>query len=942
MLVAAIAATAICAAAAPSQVTQVVRDTDTVRLAGNTPGIVSPKADLGPVPENQKLGHMFVLLQRSPAQEQALAAFNERQYDVASPDYHHWLSAEEFGHAYGPSDSDIAAVTAWLTRSGLQIFNVTKGRTQIEFTGTVEQVQNAFQLENHRYSVDGIERYANDRDPQIPRALAAVIGGITGITDIQVQTHSHPGHYVKRDHVSGQFKPLESAAASALPTLKGQAVQPQFTFGVDNNQFEYVTPYDFATIYNSLPLWSASSPINGSGIHIAIIGDNDVNLDDVATYRKTFGLPANTPTIVHVGADPGGSSSENTLDLEMSGAAAPEAKLTLVVPEGQLQFTAFLSAASYIIDNEIAPIMSASYGLCELNIGTSFNSQFNKMFQQAATSGISVFVAADDQGAAGCSARSPNTPDSAGLQVNGFASSPYVTAVGGTDFAWNWMSNGLSTYWNSTNDAHGASAKGYIPELPWNINCANPLLQSNYFVNSSGPLFSNSTEVCNAVIGTAYKPLLTVGGGGGGVSHCTISDGSTPSSCSGGYAKPSWQTGTGVPADGKRDVPDVALFASYGFPDFKAGGPLTPIVYASEILYCYSGGGSPCVYSDYEDIVFQGNGGTSAATPYWAGIMAMIVQKQKGAKQGLANPTLYKLAAGENLSSCATDAVKKGNGCIFYDITASNNAQACIDGDTNCADEGTYLGILSGYSATKGYDRATGLGSVNITNLVDGWPSSGSAPAVKLSAISLAFGDQSAGSTSASKSVTVTNSGSTSLTLSSIALTGAQADDFALSKTCGGSLSAGASCTLSVTFKPVSTGSKVASVSITDNASGSPQSIALTGTGTSGGSAPAVKLGATSLSFGDQKAGSTSASKSVTVTNSGSGSLTLSSIALTGPQADDFTLSNTCGGALSAGASCTVSVAFKPVSAGSKVGSVTLSDNASGSPQSIALTGTGT
>ncbi len=252
--------------------------------------------------------------------------------------------------------------------------------------------------------------------------------------------------------------------------------------------------------------------------------------------------------------------------------------------------------------------------------------------------------------------------------------------------------------------------------------------------------------------------------------------------------------------------------------------------------------------------------------------------------------------------------MKSGNSCVFYDIESLDNAQGCIDSAENCANEGEQLGVLPGYNATKGYDQATGLGSVNIANLVDKWPSSSSAPAVTLSATSLAFGNQAAGSTSAAKSVTVTNSGSGSLTLTAIALSGAQADDFGLSKTCGSSLAAGASCTLSVTFKPVSTGAKVASVSITDNASGSPQSIALTGTGTSGGGAPAVTLSSTSLAFGNQAAGSTSASKSVTVTNSGSGSLTLTSIALSGAQADDFVLSKTCGSSLAAGASCTISV----------------------------------
>jgi hypothetical protein len=282
------------------------------------------------------------------------------------------------------------------------------------------------------------------------------------------------------------------------------------------------------------------------------------------------------------------------------------------------------------------------------------------------------------------------------------------------------------------------------------------------------------------------------------------------------------------------------------------------------------------------------------------------------------------------------------SGAQADDFGLSTTCGGSLSAGASCTLSLTFKPVSTGAKVASVTLTDNASGSPQSVALTGTGTSGGGTPAATLSATSLAFGNQSAGSTSASKSVTVTNSGSGSLTLTSIALSGAQADDFGLSTTCGGSLSAGASCTLSVTFKPVSTGAKVASVTLTDNASGSPQSIALTGTGTAAGSAPAVKLSATALAFGNQAAGSFSASKSVTLTNSGSGSLTLSSIALTGAQADDFVLSKTCGGSLSAGASCTITVEFAPVSSGSKVASVTITDNASGSPQAIALTGTGT
>jgi subtilase family serine protease len=935
---------------APPLIVQPVNAADTAVLRGNTRPEAAPAADQGLVEPDRQLDLMLVL-QRSPEQERALAAFNERQQDPSSPDYHHWLSAEEFGAAYGPSDHDIGAVSAWLVGSGFESLRVNKGRTYIEFSGNAARVQQALKIQLHRYLVDGTEQMANDRDPQVPYALSPVVRGIVGLNDFPIHSPMHAGRYVERNLSTGTYtvlKPSVPPMDGASPAAQAP-VQPDFTFDYGSLVFEFVSPYDFATIYNSLPLWNASTPIVGTGVTIAIVGDGNINPNDIATFRKSFGLPARAPKIIYTSKNPGGAtSSENTLDIEMAGAAAPGANITLVVPPNGTTVGGLLTAISYIVDNETAPIMSASYGVCELKLGTSGNALVNSAWQQGATEGISIFVSAGDQGSAGCTGQgTPDSADTYGLQVNGFASSPFVTAVGGTDFVWGWRSGGESTYWNKTaNTATGASAKGYIPEIPWNTTCADPVIADYYFLTSAGkPEFASPEAVCNAISSAKnrYSPLLTIGAGSGGVSDCTIPSGTTTATCAGGYAKPSWQTGIGVPADGKRDVPDVALFASYGWPDFAAFGSLTPIVpESSEILFCYSGGTNPhaCSYSSYGTIVYQGNGGTSAASPYWSGIMAMVLQKHGGAKQGLANPTLYKLAGKETLSSCNTATVKSGNTCTFYDIASGTNAQPCKSGGPNCVTKtaGDAYGILSGYSATTGYDMTTGLGSVNIANLVDNWGTTAPSPFVFVSTESLSFAATAVGSASAAQTITVKNTGAVAIALTSggITLTGTAAASFSKTTTCAASLAVGASCAISITFKPTAAGSLAAILSIADNAANSPQRVGLFGTG-----AATLTVSPASLTFAATALGKTSPAQSVTVKNTGKVAATIASggITLTGSSA--FTKTTTCGSSLAIGASCTISVSFKPAADGSLAATLSIGDDGIGSPQKVSLSGTG-
>jgi trimeric autotransporter adhesin len=337
---------------------------------------------------------------------------------------------------------------------------------------------------------------------------------------------------------------------------------------------------------------------------------------------------------------------------------------------------------------------------------------------------------------------------------------------------------------------------------------------------------------------------------GGGASSCSTLNAS--GSCVSGYGKPKWQTGTGLP--------DVVLFASGGWPDIHYYVPIPPseipplsFILGAQVITCYSGseatyGAHPCKYDDvYKDVIFQGNGGSAISTAYWAGIMALVEQKEGGGRQGLVNPTLYKLWGKESLSACNTLTVSAGNKCTFYDIAAAlSNAEPCagMTGTGSSHPDCDYTqpsttsqqkyGLLTGYMANVGYDQTTGLGSVNITNLVDNWSSVAPSPTVDLSATKLAFGSVAKGSTSPPQTLTIKNTGSVVVTFTSGGITLTDPDSAAFTKTttCGSTLVIGGSCTITVEFKPTAAVGASAKLSIADNATGSPQTVSLTGTGT--------------------------------------------------------------------------------------------------------------
>jgi subtilase family serine protease len=731
------------------QITEPVDETRLTVLKGNTHPLARVDSDRGPAPSDLAMDRMLLVLKRSPQQEAALENLLDQQENRSSPNYHRWLTPEAFGEEFGPSEQDIQVVTSWLASHGFQVNRVSKGRTLIEFSGTAGGVGEAFHTAIHKYSVNypvnGSEYWANASDPEIPSALAPVVAGFSSLNNFPTELTMH---------IVGFDSRVQSTRGAAID-------QPEFTFPTTaacsngTGTCYGMGPWDFATIYNVLPLWNAG--IDGTGETIAVVGTSDINIQDVRDFRALFGLPARDPIIIYNGPDPGITiaESEGVLDVEWSGGVAKGATIDFVVSASTNSTEGFDLSAEFIVDNNLAPILTESYLTCEPFLGTSGNLFEFQLWQEAAAQGITVAIAAGDSGSAGCDNFRLAAPNPAlyGLQVNGLASTPYDVALGGTDF--NQLGD-ASLYWNSTN-ASGthASAKGYIPEVAWNGTCTNQVFGTNAESDCNNP---------------ALASHVWVRGTTGGESSCTASDGQDTSSCTGGYAKPVWQAGPGVPNDGVRDIPDVSLFAAIGFS-------------GSSYIVCEAdadpdGSDAPCdLNSPYEH--FLGTGGTSAATQAFGGIMALVEQKA-GARQGNANPVFYALAAQESAANCNTS--DPLSSCVFNDVTQGTNAMPCIPGSPNCvtANPGDEFGVLAGYSASSGYDLTTGLGTINASNLVNAnaWAGSSNAPDFTLASANPVVNIPS-GATSGNMSLTITsiNGFSGTFNLSSAACSALPAGD---------------------------------------------------------------------------------------------------------------------------------------------------------------------
>lgn len=675
-------------------ITRPVDESQLVTLRGNTHPLAQPQFDIGAAAPDLSLNRMLLVLKRSPQQDYALKKLLDDQQDKNSPNYHKWLTPDEFGQQFGATDQDLEIITGWLTAHGFAVARISHGRSVIEFSGVESQLESAFHTQIHQYLVNSQTRWANARDPQIPAALAPAVAGLASLNNFPRQPMSE---------LMGTYSPKTRHLTPANPliTLIGWGCD-YYNSTHDDNCYA-VGPADFGTIYNVQSLWN--SGIDGTGQTIAIVGESDINIQDDRDFRNLFGLPVNDPHIIYDGPDPGlqPDESEADIDVEWSGAIAPKATIDFVVSQSTETTLGVDLSAVYIIDNNLAPVMSESYGECELAIGTSGNQFYNSLWAQAAAQGITAILAAGDSGSATCDRASQGAQY--GLEVSGFASTPYNVAIGGTDF--NDFEN-PQQYWNPTNaTATQESAKTYIPETTWNGTCTNSMILGDLGWGSNAESNCNNPQLID---NNAF--LLYPTGGGGGLSSCTVSDGQSPYSCSGGYGKPSWQVAPGVPNDTKRDVPDVSLFASNG-------------VMGNFYIFCEADSSAACAASEY-----GAAGGTSFGAPAFAGIMALVNQQMQ-TPQGNANYVLYKLAAQQNPASC-NSSTGSGASCIFNDITSGTIQMPCLDGYPNCTVQivGDQYGVLSGYSTGTGYDLATGLGSINVANLVKNWNTATFRPSV--------------------------------------------------------------------------------------------------------------------------------------------------------------------------------------------------------------------
>jgi hypothetical protein len=628
-------------AAQPDRITGPIDSSQLVALTGNVHGSAQPRFEIGRADGSKLLYGVALAFRPSAAQQQDLNSLLAQQQDRTSPNYHKWLTPAQFADRFGMTQNDIDRVSSWLESQGFTVTSVANSRNQISFNGTVAQIESVFHTEIHDYLVDGAIHFANATNPSVPAALAGAVVAIS---------HLH------------NFSPKPRAKFSRMSS---DPANPHFTSYVSGNHF--LTPGDFATIYN-LP-----TGLDGTGESIAIIGQSTVSAADLSNFRSAAGLPAKVPQYILYPSNStptrcSGDEGESDLDLEWSGGVAKNANIIFVYAGliagdscGQNRTFSVWDALQQAVDNNYAPVISTSYGYCESGLGSAFVDEVQGWAQQANTQGQTIMASSGDAGAADCDGT--NAPSGTlGLAVDVPAAVPEVTGMGGTEFtgdAAGTVSGGNAgadlPYWSGTTGGVDtiSSALEYIPETGWNDTVEN-------------------------------DGLLASGGG-----------------ASIYFTKPSWQTGTGVPADGQRDVPDLALNAS---------------PYHDPYLICSEDGGDGTIVASCTAGFRTGVGGdltavggTSCAAPSFAGIAALLNEYlinngfQLTAGLGNANPDLYYIAT--------------NNPTAMHDVTTGNNDVPCTTGTPDCPTGTTQYG----FSAGVGYDQVTGLGSVNANTLAVAW-----------------------------------------------------------------------------------------------------------------------------------------------------------------------------------------------------------------------------
>jgi subtilase family serine protease len=629
--------------ASRDRIVRAVDATQVAALRGSAHPMARPQFDQGRTNPVQMISGA-ITFRLSAAQQAGLDQLLREQQDRTSPNYHRWITPDQYAARFGMSSNDLAKVSAWLQSQGLTVDSISRNHNEISFSGSVGQVEYAFRTELHNYAIHGEQHFANAMDVSLPVAFSAQVLGVRGLDDFRPKPRVHKAH-------------------------------PQLTSSISGNHF--LVPGDFATIYD-IP-----STATGAGQKIAVIGQTLISTTDLDAFRSNAGLPATsgsnflpiqvsaTGTAAHCAGD----ETEADLDLEWSEGVAKNATIVYVFVGLGVGGTSCTNRTKNVFDalqdaiaNNRAPVISISYGNCEANVG-SFVQTARQWAQQANSQGQTISGPSGDNGAADCESGTA-TVATHGLAVDIPASIPEVTGVGGSEFTGDSTQCPVSgnppapscpggvapadpPYWNgSSSTTSGASALIYIPEKAWNDTTTGGSLSS----------------------------------GGGGASKI--------------FGKPSWQAGTGVPADGKRDVPDISLNGANGHDPylicsqdfFDSASP--PISATSCTTGFRASNGN-----------FAAIGGTSAGAPTFAGILALLNQATSSNGLGNVNPMLYSLAANNSQNHA------------FHDITSGDNKVPCSTGTTDCPTGTTSIGFAAG----AGYDQATGLGSLDVANLIAAW-----------------------------------------------------------------------------------------------------------------------------------------------------------------------------------------------------------------------------
>ncbi len=550
--------------------------------------------DLGAVSQDTVVPGITLVFRRSAAQEAVLKDLLDAQQNTASPLYHHWLTPETFAARFGVADQDITATKTWLVSHGFHIESVARSRDRITFSGTAAQVQTAFGTELHHYQTEGELHFAPASDLTLPAALASVTAAVLHLSD---------------------FRPK--------PNIRAVENRPQPDYTTLSTEAHYLGPKDIATMYNLNALYSKN--FDGLGQGLAVVGQSVINTQSIQSFQTVLSRakPVNAVLVPGSGVEAisPGDEGESEIDLEYASGIAQEADIFLVYV-GANQNYDVLDALAFAITENIAPVVSISYGICESLLSQTDFDQGNALFEEAAAQGQTLVAAAGDGGSTGCvfytSSQGVTPTQQQALSVNFPASSPYITAVGGTQMAAGTFTAGANSYWASATSVDAASSLlSYVPEVVW-----------------------NEDSVSNGIAA-----------GGGGTSTY--------------FPRPSWQAGVpGITNGAYRLLPDVALQSSIASPGFLVCSS-DPTLIGGQSQSCTNGLlGSNNKYTLA--------GGTSFAAPVFAGFIAILNQVEGAIGEGSINPVLYNLA---------TDPASYS--AVFHDITSGTNA--CLANAATCS-----------------------------------------------------------------------------------------------------------------------------------------------------------------------------------------------------------------------------------------------------------------